>query len=122
MDTFCYIIYNINGYIYIQVQSLFNVHDRSPRTQLPYLEPCTHTQHLKNPTVRPDLYFAVLHNNSLESINLDNRISTNLLVEEKRNSHFSDQKDEYGADHMSEIHIVGRIVLNLWRIMRHEVL
>jgi DNA polymerase zeta len=55
-------------------------------------------------------------------INLDNRISTNLLVEEKRNSHFSDQKDEYGADHMSEIHIVGRIVLNLWRIMRHEVL
>ena len=55
-------------------------------------------------------------------INLDNRISTNLLVEEKRNSHFSAQKDEYGADHMSEIHIVGRIVLNLWRIMRHEVL
>ncbi|XP_071136539.1 uncharacterized protein [Mytilus edulis] len=43
------------------------------------------------------------------------------IPEEKRGSHFSAEKDEYGADSMSEIHIVGRIVLNLWRVMRHEV-
>ncbi|XP_052087606.1 uncharacterized protein LOC127724637 isoform X3 [Mytilus californianus] len=43
------------------------------------------------------------------------------IPEEKRASHFSAEKDEYGADNMSEIHIVGRIVINLWRIMRHEV-
>lgn len=36
-------------------------------------------------------------------------------------NHFSADKDEYGADHMSEIHVAGRIVLNLWRIIRHEV-
>ncbi|XP_033741299.1 uncharacterized protein LOC117328070 [Pecten maximus] len=40
---------------------------------------------------------------------------------EKTGSRFSASKDEYGADHMSEIHIVGRIVLNLWRLLKHEV-
>ncbi|OWF40745.1 DNA polymerase zeta catalytic subunit-like [Mizuhopecten yessoensis] len=40
---------------------------------------------------------------------------------QKTGSHFSATKDEYGADHMSEIHVVGRIVLNLWRLLRHEV-
>ncbi|KAK2182752.1 hypothetical protein NP493_337g00018 [Ridgeia piscesae] len=39
---------------------------------------------------------------------------------ERENTH-SVEKDEYGADHMSEIHIAGRITLNLWRILRHEV-
>ncbi|XP_069126103.1 uncharacterized protein [Argopecten irradians] len=39
----------------------------------------------------------------------------------KTGSHFSASKDEYGSDHMSEIHIAGRIVLNLWRLLRHEV-
>jgi len=29
--------------------------------------------------------------------------------------------DAYGADNASEIHIVGRIVLNLWRLMRTEL-
>ncbi|XP_060083937.1 uncharacterized protein LOC132563202 [Ylistrum balloti] len=43
------------------------------------------------------------------------------VPEEKTGSHFSATKDEYGADHMSEIHIVGRIVLNLWRLLRHEI-
>ncbi|XP_071956758.1 DNA polymerase zeta catalytic subunit-like [Antedon mediterranea] len=38
-----------------------------------------------------------------------------------KKSKFSAQKDEWGADHMSEISIVGRIVLNLWRLLRHEV-
>ncbi|XP_013401408.1 uncharacterized protein LOC106167234 [Lingula anatina] len=40
--------------------------------------------------------------------------------EDKRSS-FSAEKDEWGADYNSEIHIAGRIVLNLWRILRHEV-
>ncbi len=35
-------------------------------------------------------------------------------------SHHDADKDAYGADTMSEIHIAGRIVLNLWRILRHE--
>jgi len=43
------------------------------------------------------------------------------FTEEKKGSHFSAVKDEYGADHASEIHVVGRIVLNLWRLLRHEV-
>ena len=41
--------------------------------------------------------------------------------ESKKESTFNSEKDEYGADHMSEIHIAGRIVLNIWRLMRHEV-
>nr|XP_054753442.1 DNA polymerase zeta catalytic subunit-like [Lytechinus pictus] len=43
------------------------------------------------------------------------------LPDETRESHFSADKDAYGADHMSEITVAGRIVLNLWRIIRHEV-
>nr|XP_006811588.1 PREDICTED: DNA polymerase zeta catalytic subunit-like [Saccoglossus kowalevskii] len=39
----------------------------------------------------------------------------------KRDSHFSSGRDEYRANHLSEIHIAGRIVINLWRLMRHEV-
>ncbi|XP_067240784.1 DNA polymerase zeta catalytic subunit isoform X3 [Chanodichthys erythropterus] len=30
------------------------------------------------------------------------------------------EKDEYGADTLTEIHIIGRIVLNLWRVMKTE--
>lgn len=44
-----------------------------------------------------------------------------LFTDSKSGSHFSAEKDEWGADHSSEIHIVGRIVLNLWRLLRHEV-
>ena len=40
----------------------------------------------------------------------------------KEANRFSAEHDEWGADHMSEIHVAGRIVLNLWRILRHEVL
>ncbi|XP_012939593.1 uncharacterized protein LOC101853172 isoform X2 [Aplysia californica] len=39
----------------------------------------------------------------------------------KDDNRYSAEKDEWGADHMSEIHIAGRVVLNLWRILRHEV-
>lgn len=37
-----------------------------------------------------------------------------------KENRFLTEKDEYGADTMSEIHIVGRIVLNLWRVMKTE--
>ncbi|RXN14092.1 DNA polymerase zeta catalytic subunit [Labeo rohita] len=37
-----------------------------------------------------------------------------------KENRFLAEKDEYGADTMTEIHIVGRIVLNLWRIMKTE--
>jgi DNA polymerase zeta len=30
-------------------------------------------------------------------------------------------EDEWGRTHASGIHIVGRVVLNLWRLMRGEV-
>lgn len=35
---------------------------------------------------------------------------------------FDADKDQWGASHTSEISISGRIVLNVWRLMRHEVL
>lgn len=35
-------------------------------------------------------------------------------------NHFAADRDEYGADTMTEIHIVGRITLNLWRVMKTE--
>ena len=36
-------------------------------------------------------------------------------------SHFDKSRDAYGADEMSEINLAGRIVLNLWRIMKWEL-
>lgn len=42
-------------------------------------------------------------------------------VPEGTGSHYEEEYDEYGADHTSQIHITGRIVLNVWRIMRAEV-
>ncbi|XP_066270082.1 DNA polymerase zeta catalytic subunit-like [Branchiostoma lanceolatum] len=38
-----------------------------------------------------------------------------------KESSFSAEQDEWGADHMSEINIVGRIVINVWRLMRREL-
>ncbi|RUS90759.1 hypothetical protein EGW08_001470, partial [Elysia chlorotica] len=43
------------------------------------------------------------------------------VQDSKENNQFSAAKDEWGADHMSEIHVSGRVVLNLWRVIRHEV-
>ncbi|XP_062857832.1 DNA polymerase zeta catalytic subunit isoform X2 [Trichomycterus rosablanca] len=37
-----------------------------------------------------------------------------------KENRFTEDKDEYGAEVMSEIHIVGRITINLWRIMKTE--
>uniref|UniRef100_A0A9J7X600 DNA polymerase zeta catalytic subunit n=1 Tax=Cyprinus carpio carpio TaxID=630221 RepID=A0A9J7X600_CYPCA len=41
-------------------------------------------------------------------------------VPDSKENRFTAEKDEYGADTMTEIHIVGRVVLNLWRIMKTE--
>ncbi|XP_021568529.1 DNA polymerase zeta catalytic subunit isoform X2 [Carlito syrichta] len=43
------------------------------------------------------------------------------VPEDKIENRFAAERDEYGSDTMSEINIVGRITLNLWRIMRNEV-
>ena len=32
------------------------------------------------------------------------------------------EKDVWGAAHTSEFKIAGRIILNVWRLMRHEVM
>ncbi|KAL0967344.1 hypothetical protein UPYG_G00251070 [Umbra pygmaea] len=40
---------------------------------------------------------------------------------DSKENRFAAERDEYGADTMTEIHIVGRIVINLWRIMKTEV-
>ncbi|XP_060609160.2 DNA polymerase zeta catalytic subunit [Anolis sagrei] len=43
------------------------------------------------------------------------------IPDDKKENRFASEQDEYGSDAMSEINIVGRVVLNIWRIMRHEV-
>uniref|UniRef100_A0A8D0DQT0 DNA polymerase zeta catalytic subunit n=1 Tax=Salvator merianae TaxID=96440 RepID=A0A8D0DQT0_SALMN len=43
------------------------------------------------------------------------------VPDDKKENRFAADQDEYGSDTMSEINIIGRIMLNVWRIMRHEV-
>ncbi|XP_077158008.1 DNA polymerase zeta catalytic subunit isoform X2 [Paroedura picta] len=43
------------------------------------------------------------------------------VPDDKKENRFAPEQDEYGSDTMSEINIVGRVVLNIWRIMRNEV-
>ncbi|OWK01404.1 REV3L, partial [Cervus elaphus hippelaphus] len=43
-----------------------------------------------------------------------------ISIDDKIENRFAAERDEYGSDTMSEINIVGRITLNLWRIMRNE--
>jgi len=43
------------------------------------------------------------------------------ITGDSKENRFLAEKDEYGADTMTEIHIIGRIVLNLWRVMKTEV-
>ncbi|XP_078493222.1 uncharacterized protein LOC100183131 [Ciona intestinalis] len=40
---------------------------------------------------------------------------------DKTKSKMDAEADAYGADNMSEIHVVGRVMLNIWRLMRTEV-
>nr|XP_061806813.1 DNA polymerase zeta catalytic subunit-like [Nerophis lumbriciformis] len=43
------------------------------------------------------------------------------IPDDSRDNRFAAERDEYGADTMTEINIVGRILLNLWRVMKTEV-
>ncbi|XP_060094185.1 DNA polymerase zeta catalytic subunit [Heteronotia binoei] len=43
------------------------------------------------------------------------------IPDDKKENRFAAEQDEYGSDTMSEINVVGRIILNIWRIMRNEV-
>ncbi|XP_023971318.2 DNA polymerase zeta catalytic subunit isoform X1 [Physeter macrocephalus] len=53
------------------------------------------------------------------SVDLCHMISR--VPDDKVENRFAAERDDYGSDTMSEINIVGRITLNLWRIMRNEV-
>ncbi|XP_072356139.1 DNA polymerase zeta catalytic subunit [Scyliorhinus torazame] len=43
------------------------------------------------------------------------------IPDDDKENRFAPERDEYGATTMSEINIVGRIILNVWRMMRSEV-
>ncbi|KYO24730.1 DNA polymerase zeta catalytic subunit isoform A [Alligator mississippiensis] len=53
------------------------------------------------------------------SVDLCHMISR--VPDDKKQNRFAPEQDEYGSEAMSEINIVGRIILNIWRMMRHEV-
>uniref|UniRef100_A0A8C0R3U3 DNA polymerase zeta catalytic subunit n=1 Tax=Canis lupus dingo TaxID=286419 RepID=A0A8C0R3U3_CANLU len=53
------------------------------------------------------------------SVDLGQMISR--VPDDKIENRFAPERDDYGSETMSEINIVGRITLNLWRIMRNEV-
>ncbi|NWU99936.1 REV3L polymerase, partial [Upupa epops] len=55
------------------------------------------------------------------ALNVDLCQMISRVPDEKKENRFAAELDEYGSDTMSEIHIVGRIVLNVWRMMRNEV-
>nr|XP_020660991.1 DNA polymerase zeta catalytic subunit [Pogona vitticeps] len=55
------------------------------------------------------------------ALNVDLCQMISRVPEDKKENRFASDQDEYGSDTMSEINIVGRIILNIWRIMRHEV-
>ncbi|CAG0914828.1 unnamed protein product [Notodromas monacha] len=40
---------------------------------------------------------------------------------EEKTSHANEDLDPYGSAHTSEIHLCGRITLNVWRLFRHEI-
>ncbi|XP_005990940.1 DNA polymerase zeta catalytic subunit isoform X2 [Latimeria chalumnae] len=42
-------------------------------------------------------------------------------VPDDKENRFAAERDEYGADTMSEINVIGRVVLNIWRITKSEV-
>ncbi|TRY62525.1 hypothetical protein TCAL_16616 [Tigriopus californicus] len=39
----------------------------------------------------------------------------------EKESKMNEEQDPYGADHTSELRIAGRVVLNIWRLLRSEV-
>ncbi|KAM4041549.1 DNA polymerase zeta catalytic subunit [Anomaloglossus baeobatrachus] len=55
------------------------------------------------------------------ALNVDLCQQMSRVPEDANENRFSAEKDEYGAETMSEINIVGRVILNVWRMMRPEV-
>ncbi|KAJ7341843.1 hypothetical protein JRQ81_007346 [Phrynocephalus forsythii] len=55
------------------------------------------------------------------ALNVDLCQMISRVPDDKKENRFASDQDEYGSDTMSEINIVGRIILNIWRIMRNEV-
>ncbi|XP_077444018.1 DNA polymerase zeta catalytic subunit isoform X1 [Stigmatopora argus] len=43
------------------------------------------------------------------------------IPDDSRDNRFSAERDDYGANTMTEINIIGRIILNIWRVMKTEV-
>ncbi|XP_067883474.1 DNA polymerase zeta catalytic subunit isoform X2 [Heterodontus francisci] len=43
------------------------------------------------------------------------------IPDDRKENRYAPERDEYGVTAMSEINIVGRIILNVWRMMRNEV-
>lgn len=50
----------------------------------------------------------------------NNRLFLLVSSGDSKNNCFSAERDEYGADTMTEINIIGRVTLNLWRVMKTE--
>ncbi|KAK2846284.1 hypothetical protein Q7C36_011138 [Tachysurus vachellii] len=60
----------------------------------------------------------LLQRASALSVDLCQQISR--VPGDTKENRFNEDKDEYGSEVMTEIHIVGRITINLWRIMKTE--
>ncbi|CAH2252147.1 DNA polymerase zeta catalytic subunit isoform X1 [Pelobates cultripes] len=61
----------------------------------------------------------LLQRASALNVNLCQQMSR--IPDDNTENRFTAEKDEYGADTMSEINVVGRVVLNVWRMMKSEV-
>uniref|UniRef100_A0A672YWW1 DNA polymerase zeta catalytic subunit n=1 Tax=Sphaeramia orbicularis TaxID=375764 RepID=A0A672YWW1_9TELE len=55
-----------------------------------------------------------------EALGLDLCQQLSRVPGDSKENRFTADRDEYGADTMTEIHVVGRIILNLWRVMKTE--
>eukprot|EP00076_Gallus_gallus_P019596 XP_015140065.1 DNA polymerase zeta catalytic subunit [Gallus gallus] len=55
------------------------------------------------------------------ALNVDLCQMISRVPDDNKENRFAAELDEYGSDTMSEINIVGRIILNIWRMMRNEV-
>ncbi|NXL83331.1 REV3L polymerase, partial [Alectura lathami] len=55
------------------------------------------------------------------ALNVDLCQMISRVPDDNKENRFAAELDEYGSDTMSEIHVVGRIILNIWRMMRNEV-
>ncbi|XP_041353976.1 LOW QUALITY PROTEIN: uncharacterized protein LOC121371842 [Gigantopelta aegis] len=61
----------------------------------------------------------IIQRSSHLGVNLYTKLSR--IPDTKESKHYQEHNDDWGAAQSSEIHVTGRIVLNLWRLLRHEV-